>query len=292
MIATLKVVIVLTLVNGSVYALLALGLSLIFGVGRLINMAHTAFFVVAAYIMYYLFHSLGWGVIPSIAIAVVGTAILGALCYLLLLNRVRQHAQAVLLITVALAMAFQEILNIRFGSSYLTIGPLIAGTKSIWGIIIPNQYLLIVGAVVVVLVITWLLLSKTKLGMSIRAVANDAEIANVLGINVSRTLLITMGIASGLAAVAAVLEAPISVLYPPMWMISLTPILVIVVLGGLGSIKGSIIGAYIIALVEQVVLNSRLSPSLVTTFMLLAMVVVLVVRPGGLFGIILEEEKL
>jgi branched-chain amino acid transport system permease protein len=288
----IKLVIILTLVNGSAYALLALGLSLIFGVGRLINMAHTAFFVVAAYIMYYFIHNLGWGAIATIVVTVVGTALLGALCYMLLINRVRQHAQAVLLITVALAMAFQEILYIRFGSYYQTIDPLIPGTKLLWGIIVPNQYLLVIGAVAVVLIILWLLLSKTKLGIATRAVANDAEIANVLGINVPRTLLITMSIATALAAVAAVLIGPVWLLYPPLWSITLTTVLVIVVLGGLGSIKGSIIGAYIIALVEQVVLAANISPNLVTTFILLAMIIVLVVRPGGLFGIILEEERL
>ena len=288
----IKLAIVQTLVNGSVYALLALGLSLIFGVGRLINMAHTAFFVVAAYIMYVFSRQLGWGAAPSIAITVVGIALLGALVYRFLLNRVRQHAQAVLLITVALAMTFQELLYIGFGSFYLSTDPLVSGTIVVLGVIVPKQYLLVIAAVVVVLIILWLLLSRTKLGISIRTVANDPEIANVLGINVPRTLLVTMSMATALAGVAAVLMAPVWTLYPPMWMHSLTIILVIVVLGGLGSIKGSIIGAYIIALVEQVVLISGISTHLVTTFVLLAMVIVLVVRPGGLFGIVLEEERL
>lgn len=288
----IELAIVQTLVNGSVYALLALGLSLIFGVGRLINMAHTAFFVVAAYILYYFTRQLGWGAVESIAITVVGTALLGALVYQFLINRVRQHAQAVLLITVAIAMAFQELLYIGFGSFYLSIDPLISGTIVVLGVIIPKQYLLVIAAVAVVIIVLWLLLSRTKMGISIRAVANDPEIANVLGINVPRTLLITMSMATGLAAVAAVLVAPIWILYPPMWMSTLTIILVIVVLGGLGSIKGSIIGAFLIALVEQVVFISQISPNLVTTFILLAMVVVLIVRPGGLFGIVLEEERL
>jgi len=248
--------------------------------------------VVAAYIMYVFSRQLGWGAAPSIAITVVGIALLGALVYRFLLNRVRQHAQAVLLITVALAMTFQELLYIGFGSFYLSTDPLVSGTIVVLGVIVPKQYLLVIAAVVVVLIILWLLLSRTKLGISIRTVANDPEIANVLGINVPRTLLVTMSMATALAGVAAVLMAPVWTLYPPMWMHSLTIILVIVVLGGLGSIKGSIIGAYIIALVEQVVLISGISTHLVTTFVLLAMVIVLVVRPGGLFGIVLEEERL
>ena len=114
-----------------------------------------------------------------------------------------------------------------------------------------------------------------------------------MGISVPRTLLITMGIATALAAVAAVAVAPLWVVYPYMWNEPLVIVLVIVVLGGLGSIKGSIIGAFIIAFVE--VLVAALMPSgayLKLMFAMVVMIIVLVVRPGGLFGIVFEEERL
>jgi branched-chain amino acid transport system permease protein len=139
----------------------------------------------------------------------------------------------------------------------------------------------------------WLVLTKTKLGIALRATAQDAEIANLMGISVPRTLLITMGIATALAAIAAVAVAPLWVVYPYMWNAPLVMVLVIVVLGGLGSIKGSIIGAFIVALVE--VLVATLMPSgayLKVMFAMLVMIIVLVVRPGGLFGIVFEEERL
>jgi branched-chain amino acid transport system permease protein len=287
-----EVVIVQTLVIGSAYALLALGMSLIFGVGRLVNMAHTAFFTVAAFGMIYFTRELGWGNAESIATTVVGTALLGALTYRFLIDRVRQHAQAVLLITVAIAILFQSLLYIKFSGYFRSLSPLVSGTIRILGVAVPNQYLVIVAVVAAVIIILWLLLSKTKMGISVRAVANDAEIANLMGINVRRTLLITMSIATGLAAVAATLAGSVYTIYPPMWAGLLATILVIVVLGGLGSIKGSVIGAYIIAFVENLVIVLGVSPYLVLTFDLLAMVIVLVVRPGGLFGIILEEERL
>jgi len=286
-------ILILTLVNGSVYALLAAGMSLIFGVGRMINLAHTAFFVLAGYFMYYFMRTLSWGAIPSIVVTVVGVAIVGVLVYRFLLDRVRQHQQAVLLITVALAMAIQEILLAIFGEFYRSSPTLIPGITEILGNRVENQYIFIVGVAAVVLIFLWLLLSKTKLGTAIRATANDAEVASLMGINVSRTLMITMGLATGLAAVAAVLVGSIWIIYPMIWMQPLTVILVIVVLGGLGSIKGSFIGAYLIALVE--VLAIQFMPQgafLAMPLMLLVLVIVLVVRPGGLFGIILEEERL
>ena len=249
----IPLLIVQTLVNGSAYALLALGLSLIFGVGRLINMAHTAFFTVAAFGMYYFTRQLGWGAPESMAITVVGTALLGALTYRFLIDRVRQHAQAVLLITVALAMAFQALLYLGFSGYFRSLNPLVSGVRTIWGVVVPNQYLVIVAVVAVIIISLWLLLSRTKMGISLRAVANDAEIANLMGINVPRTLLITMAIGTGLAGLAGTLAGSVWTIYPPMWANLLAVILVIVVLGGLGSIKGSVIGAFIIAFVEQLV---------------------------------------
>jgi len=259
----------------------------------MINLAHTAFFVLAGYFMYYFMRTLSWGAIPSIVVTVVGVAIVGVLVYRFLLDRVRQHQQAVLLITVALAMAIQEILLAIFGEFYRSSPTLIPGITEILGNRVENQYIFIVGVAAVVLIFLWLLLSKTKLGTAIRATANDAEVASLMGINVSRTLMITMGLATGLAAVAAVLVGSIWIIYPMIWMQPLTVILVIVVLGGLGSIKGSFIGAYLIALVE--VLAIQFMPQgafLAMPLMLLVLVIVLVVRPGGLFGIILEEERL
>lgn len=288
-----ELIIVSTLVTGGVYALLATGFSLIFGNARVINLAHTAFFMVAAYGMWYLMRELGLGIIESIAITVSATTLLGLLAYWFLINRIREHHAAVLLMTVALALVFQEIFLGIFASHYRAIPFLISGYSEILGVRVLNQHLLSLGIVAAVIVIVWLVLTKTKLGIALRATAQDAEIANLMGISVPRTLLVTMGIATALAAIAAVAVAPLWVVYPYMWNAPLVMILVIVVLGGLGSIKGSIIGAFIVALVE--VLVATLMPSgayLKVMFAMLVMIIVLVVRPGGLFGIVFEEERL
>jgi len=286
-------IIIRTLTRGGLYALLASGMSLIFGVAHIVNLAHTAFFMVAAYGMWFLMREQGWGAIESALVTVPAVTLLGILVYRFLINRVRQHAQVVLLITVALAMVLQEVLLLSFRSDYRTAPSFIPGSREILGAIVTNQHLLILGAVAVIMVVMWLVLTRTRLGIAIRATAQDAEVANLMGISIPRTLMIAMGIGTGLAAIAGVLMAPVWIFHPHIWMSPLTMVLAIVILGGLGSIRGSIIGAFIMGLVETLVVF--LLPQhgyMRMAFALLAMVIVLAVRPEGLFGTVFEEEKL
>jgi branched-chain amino acid transport system permease protein len=286
-------IIIITLVTGGVYALLAIGFSLIFGNARVINLAHTGFFMLAAYGLWYFIRQLGIDTAWAILITVPAVTALGVLAYRYLINTIREHHAAVLLMTIALAMVFQELMEWIFSSLYWSVPALIPGFTEILGVRVLNQHLLTLGIVAVVIVVVWLILAKTKLGIALRATAQDAEVANLMGISVPRTLMVTMGIATALAAIAAVAVAPIWTIYPGMWTPPLVMVMVIVVLGGLGSIKGAIIGAFIIALVE--VLVSTLMPNyayLKVVFAILAMVIVLSVRPGGLFGVIFEEERL
>jgi len=286
-------IIVGTLVTGGVYALLAVGFSLIFGNARVINLAHTGFFMLAAYSLYYFIRKLGLAAAPAIVITLPAVTLVGILVYRFLINPIREHHAAVLLMTVAIALVFQESMVGAFSSKYWSIPSLIPGFTDILGVSVLNQNLLVLGVVVVVIVTVWLILSRTKLGIALRATAQDAEVATLMGISVPRTLMITMGIATFLATVAAVVVAPIWTIHPTMWTPPLVMVMVVVVLGGLGSIKGAIIGAFIIALVEVSV--AILLPEyayLKVVFAILAMIIVLIVRPGGLFGVIFEEEKL
>jgi len=210
-------IIISTLVTGGVYALLASGFSLIFGMAHIINLAQTAFYMLAAYGMYIFTRQIGLGVIESIVITIVAVTVLGLLAYRLLINRIRQHIVAVLLITIAIAMFFEQLMLRIFGAHYLSTAYLISGYTEILGVRVLNQHLLTLGIVAVVIVIVWLLLAKTKLGIAIRATAQDAEVANLMGISVPRTLLMTMGIATALAAVAGIAVAPLWTIYPYMW---------------------------------------------------------------------------
>jgi branched-chain amino acid transport system permease protein len=285
--------IVFTLVNGGVWALLAVGFSLIFGVARMINLAHTAFWMVAAYVMLYFYRELGLGAIESIVISVVATGLLGVLAYKVCIDRIREHPAAVLLVTLALAMFAQEVLFLTFGGETRGMPSFFPGYVEILGFRVLTEFPVTLGIVAGLITILWLLLSKTRMGMAIRATAQDAEIANLMGISTSRVLLTTMGIATALAGVAGAAMAPLWSIKTDMWASPLPMIMAIVVVGGLGSLKGSVIGAFLIGFVYTLVQISLPRAGYLTlTFVLLAMVIVLVVRPGGFFGIMFEEERL
>ena len=286
-------ILVIGLVRGGVYALLAIGFSLIFGVARMINLAHTCFYMLAAYGIYTSTQLAGLPPILSIILSLVITTLIGVSTYKLFIDRVREHHVTVLLITLAMAMVFQECMLLAFGGHYLGAPSFVSGYWEIIGVKVSYQHLLIFGVVLVVLLGVWALLSKTRLGIAIRATAQDPEIASLMGINVSRILFITMGIAAALAAVAGIVVAPTLVLQPYMWTHPLVMVMAIVVLGGLGSVKGSFIGAFIMGFIEVLVVF--LIPQgafLKGAIALLVMVIILLVRPEGLFGVAFEEERL
>jgi len=287
-------IIVLTLVRGSTYAILASGLALIYGVGRIINLAHTAFMMLAGYGIWYFAVSSGWGMPQAIAVAVVGTGLLGLLVYRFLINRIREHQAAVLLMTIAIGIAIQQIIPPLFGSTPLNIPLLLKGTTLILGFPVRDQYLLTLGVAAGFLVLLWLLLSRTNLGVAIRAVAQDPEVASLMGVSVPRVLMITVGIGTALAAVAGAFLPPLEGgLFNYMWLPPLTMVLVVIILGGLGSLKGAFIAAFFVALIEAIVVTVFPTHGyLSNAFAMAAMVIVLVVRPQGMFGTLFEEERL
>jgi branched-chain amino acid transport system permease protein len=293
-------IIIQTLVKGSVYALLALGFALIFGVARVLQLSHTAFYMLAAYGLFVFIDTRFLGSIPiisnpgiAILLSILLTTGIGLAVYKLFIDRVREHPATVMLITLAVAMAFQQIMLIIFSGQYRSAPSFLTGFWEIFGVKVAYQNLLIFAGAGVVLLIVWALLSKTRLGIAIRATAQDTEIANLMGINVSTILFTVMGIAAALAAVAGVLVAPTLVLEPAMLWPPFVMVMAIITLGGLGSIKGSVVGAFILALVEVLVVF--LLPTgafLKGAAALLVMVIVLIFRPEGLFGIVFEEERL
>lgn len=161
------------------------------------------------------------------------------------------------------------------------------------GVNVLYQHVFVVGTSIVTLLAIWILLSKTRLGKAIRAVDQDSEIANLMGIDVSKISMKIMGISSVLAGVAGVMVSPIVMVHPLMWLNPLVVVLSAVVLGGLGSVKGSVIGAFILGFAETLVIFIVPGGSFLKGAASLAvMVVVLLIRPEGLFGVIFEEERL
>jgi branched-chain amino acid transport system permease protein len=280
------------LISGSTYALLAIGFSLIFGVARIVNIAHTAFYMVAAYCIYFGTYKLGfhpiWGMLGGIVLV----TLLGLISYKLFIDPIREHEGAVLIGTIALAVALQEVMLLIFTGDFLSVPSLVGGFFKVSDVKIFYQQLLTFGMALLILGLLWLLLMKTKLGLAIRSTAEDREVANLMGMNESRVALITMGISVGLAGFTGAVVIPLTTLYPFMWMHPLIMMMAVVVLGGLGSIKGSFVGAYILGFAEAlVVFVAPMGAFLKGSVALSIMILVLLIRPEGLFGVAFEEER-
>jgi len=285
-------IIISSLINGSVYALLAIGFSLIFGVARIVNIAHTAFYMLAAYGIFYGTSKLGLNPVLCMLVGVILVTLIGLLSYRLFIDPIREHEGAVLIATIALAMAMQEIMLLLFSGDFLGVPSLIEGYRTIFGVKIAYQQLLTFAVALLVMGVVLALLLKTRLGLAIRSTAQDREVANLMGMNESRVAMITMGVSVGLAAFSGAVIAPLTIVNPFMWMHPLIMMMAVVVLGGLGSIKGSFFGAYILGFAEAlVVFLIPMGAYLKGSVALSIMILVLLIRPEGLFGIAFEEER-
>jgi branched-chain amino acid transport system permease protein len=280
------------LINGSTFALLAIGFSLIFGVARIVNFAHTAFYMLAAYCIYVATQKMGlhpvWGMLGAIVLV----TLLGMISYKAIINPIREHEGAVLIATIALAMIFQEVMSLIFTGTYLSVPALIGGYFKLLGVKVFYQQLLTFCAALLVMAVLWVFLMRTNLGLAIRSTAQDREVANLMGINEARVAMITMGLSVGLAAFTGAIVVPLTVLEPQMWGAPLVMMMAVVVLGGLGSLKGSFIGAYILGFAEAfVVFLAPMGAYLKGSVALSIMILVLLIRPEGLFGVYFEEER-
>jgi branched-chain amino acid transport system permease protein len=285
-------IIISGLISGSMYALLAIGFSLIFGVARIVNIAHTAFYMVAAYCIYFVTHRLGLNPVIAMVAAVIVSTLLGLIVYQLFIKPIREHEAAVLIGTIALAIAFQEVMLLIFSGDFLSVPSLVGGFFTLFGVKVFYQQMLTFGVVLLILAALYVLLMKTRLGLAIRSTAQDREVANLMGMNESRVAMITMGVSVGLAALTGAVVVPLTILNPFMWMEPLIIMMAVVVLGGLGSIKGSFTAAYILGFAEaMVVFLIPKGAFLKGSVALSIMIVVLLIRPEGLFGVSFEEER-
>jgi branched-chain amino acid transport system permease protein len=285
-------IIISGLISGSTFALLAIGFSLIFGVARILNLAHTAFYMLAAYCIYIVTQKMGFHPMWGMVTAIVLVTLLGLISYKIFINPIREHEGAVLIATIALAMIFQEIMSLIFTATFLSVPALIKGFFIILGVKVFFQQLLTFCAALLVMAGLWVFLMRTKLGLAIRSTAQDREVANLMGIDEARVAMVTMGISVGLASFTGAIVVPLTVLEPHMWGTPLVMMMAVVVLGGLGSLKGSFIGAYILGFAQALVVF--LAPKgafLKGSVALSIMILVLLIRPEGLFGVYFEEER-
>ncbi len=273
-------VVISTLILGGLYALLSLGFSLISGVARIMNLAHGALYMLTAYFIYSLL-SLGLG--TSIIISLVLIVLITLIIYKLLIGPMREKEAKAALVTLALALVFQESVKLIWGPEFKSIPYLISGYVTLLGVRVVSQKLLALAVTAVLVSVLWFFVMRTKLGKGIRAVAQNMEVARLVGINVRRVFMISIGISALLAGLAAVFFAPLYVVSPTQWTI-LFQAFPVIVLGGLGSLKGSFIASFVMAFIEKIVEFDVAGGYAVRIISFVIMAVILLVRPTGLFG--------
>lgn len=265
------------------YALIAIGFTLIFSVGRVLNLAYGAFLMVGGYVYYQSAQIMGLGKIPSFVIAVLAGVLLGVLVYLLLVKRLRGDAIAIEISTLILAIVLQAAVIVVFSPSAKSMWPLIPGVLRFGSASV--TYNILVAAITswVVIGLLFIFIMKTHLGRAIRAVSMDVKGAVISGIDPDRINLVTWGISGGLAALAGVFLATYTQLDPGMWVAPLIIAVAVVIVGGIGSIVGSLVAAHVIGMLE-ILTTTLIGAELRGVATMLLIILVLVFAPKGLFG--------
>ena len=269
------------LILGGEYALLALGFSLISGVARIMNFALGAFYMLTAYMIYSAL-SLGYG--TAIIISLITIIVISLVVYKVLVGPLREKEAEAALVTLALAMLIQELVKLIWGPDYKSIPNDIEGTVVLLGVRVSDQRVLALLVTIFLFVALSLFIKRTKTGKAIRAVSQNIDVARLVGINVSRILMISMGISALLAGLAAVFFVPLAGAFSPTDWAILFQAFPAIVLGGLGSLKGSVVGSFIIAYIETIVAFTLGGGYLMQTVTFVIMLSVLLIKPSGLFG--------
>lgn len=285
---TLLTILVFGLATSGIYALMAVGVALIYGVGRVINFAHGAFYTLGAYLTYVYAAWLGCSWWLGGILAIVSVALIAAAFDRLLVEPLREHEIILWIMTFAFAFAVRELVVIIFGARPYSIPAFAPGSVAVLGQTIAAQRLLIVGTSGAAIGLLWLFLYRTKTGKALRAVALNRTGAHLVGIPVKAAHAAVMALSAGLAALAGIIIAPISVVTPDMGLEPLLMSFTIVILGGIGSLRGSLVAALIVGYVGALV-SFLWNPELVTFIALALVFGVLIVRPTGLFGLAVER---
>jgi branched-chain amino acid transport system permease protein len=275
----------LGLINGAFYAMLSMGLAIIFGMLNIINFAHGALFMMGAFAAWMLLQYAGIGYFPSLILAPLIIGAFGVILERTIISRLYHldHLYG-LLLTFGLALVIQGLFRNYYGSSGLPyrIPDILQGATDVGFMFLPNYRAWVVVAAVVVSIATWAVIEKTPLGATLRAATENAPLVQAFGVNVPRVITLTYGGGVALAAFAGVLAAPIYSVNPNMGDNFINTVFAVVVIGGMGSIMGSIITGFVLGVIEG--LTKVFYPEASATVVFLVMVIVLLTLPHGLFG--------
>ena len=273
------------LINGSFYALLSLGLSVIFGLLNIINFAHGALYMMGAFVAYFLLQYAGLGYWWALVLGPIIVGVLGVVIERTALKRLYHldHLYG-LLLTFGFALVIQGVFRHQYGSSGLpySMPSQLSGGQNLGFMFLPNYRAWVIVVSVAVCLGTWYVIERTKLGAYLRAATENPTLVRAFGINVPRMITLTYGLGVGLAALAGVLSAPINQVRPLMGADLIIVVFAVVVIGGMGSIMGSIITGFALGVIEG--LTKYFYPEDSNTVVFVLMVLVLLVKPSGLTG--------
>jgi branched-chain amino acid transport system permease protein len=273
------------LINGSFYALLSLGLAVIFGMLNIINFTHGAQYMLGAFTAYLLLQMTGLGYWPALIIAPIIVGILGMVIERTMLQWLYKldHLYG-LLLTFGLALIIEGIARNQYGSAGLpyTMPDSLRGGQNLGFMFLPNYRAWVIFASLTVCLGTWFVIERTRLGAYLRAATENPNLVRAFGINVPRMITLTYGFGVGLAAFAGVMAAPIYNVSPQMGAELIIVVFAVVVIGGMGSILGAVITGFGLGIIEG--LTKVFFPEASNTVIFVIMAIVLLVRPAGLFG--------
>lgn len=275
----------LGLINGAFYATLSLGLAVIFGMLNIVNFAHGAQFMVGAFVTWMMFHYLGIGYWGALVIAPIVVGLFGILLERSLISKVyKLDHEYGLLLTLGLGLIIEGVYRALYGTSgeAYPIPAALSGSWNLGFMHLPIYRAWVVLASIAVCIATWLLIERTRMGAYLRAAKENPALVTAFGVNVPRLITLTYGFGVALAAFAGVLAAPINTVSAGMGMNLIIIVFAVVVIGGMGSIMGSILTGFALGIAEG--LTKVFYPEGATTVIFVIMAIVLLLRPAGLFG--------
>ncbi|MDH3722943.1 MAG: branched-chain amino acid ABC transporter permease [Desulfobacterales bacterium] len=265
------------------YALIAVGFTMIFSVGRVLNLAYGVYIMIGGYAYYVLAQVLALPKIPSFLGAVLAGVAFGILTYLVLVRRLEDNPIAVEISTLILAVVMQAVIILIFSPAPRSMWPLIPGVIHLFGVTISKNIFLAMIVSWIVLGALLVFVHKTQLGRAIRAVSMDTKGSLISGIDPSKINIVTWALSGALGAIAGVFFATYTQLDPHMWVFPLITAVAVVIVGGIGSIMGSLVAAHIVGFLETIT-TGVIAPELRGVFTLLLIIVILIIVPKGLLG--------